>query len=114
MKKYISTILLGALLAVSSVANAQSQQVLKGRIVNSEGEPVVGAVVNVAEQSRIAITDDEGYFTLKKVVASDEICVKCLGYQSAQEKITTFDGSFKIILKDDPKYYESIIANTLK
>ena len=73
MKKYISTILLGALLAISTVANAQSQQVLKGRIVNSEGEPIVGAVVNVAEQSRIAVTDDQGYFTLKKVTASDEI-----------------------------------------
>ena len=105
MKKYFSTILLGALLAISSVANAQSQQVLKGRVVNSEGEPVVGAVVNVAEQSRIAVTDDQGYFTLKKVTASDEICVKCLGYLSAQEKVTTFDGTYKIVLKDDLDEY---------
>ena len=105
MKKYFSTILLGALLAISSVANAQSQQVLKGRVVNSEGEPVVGAVVNVAEQSRIAVTDDQGYFTLKKVTASDEICVKCLGYLSTQEKVTTFDGTYKIVLKDDLDEY---------
>lgn len=104
MKKYISTILLGALLAVSSTAFAQ-QQVLKGRIVNSDGEPVVGAVVNVAEQSRIALTDDNGFFTLKKVEKSDEICVSSLGYKNAQEKITSFDGSFVITLESDLDEY---------
>ena len=105
MKKYISTILMGALLAISSVANAQIEKELKGRVVNSQGEPVVGAVVNVAEQSRIAITDDEGFFFLKKVKESDEICVKALGYQNAQEKISSFDGSFRIILEDDIDEY---------
>ena len=104
MKKNISTILLGALLAVSSTAFAQ-QQVLKGRIVNSDGEPVVGAVVNVAEQSRIALTDDNGFFTLKKVEKSDEICVSSLGYKNAQEKITSFDGSFVITLESDLDEY---------
>ena len=104
MKNYISTILLGALLAVSSTAFAQ-QQVLKGRIVNSDGEPVVGAVVNVAEQSRIALTDDNGFFTLKKVEKSDEICVSSLGYKNAQEKITSFDGSFVITLESDLDEY---------
>lgn len=94
------TLMLTALLAVSASAMAQQTQVLKGRIVNSAGEPVVGAVVNVAEESRIAVTDKDGYFSLKKVAKTDEICVSCLGYQNAQEKVTAFDGSFVITMQD--------------
>lgn len=81
-------LMLSALLCASSSVLAQ-EQVLKGRIVNSQGEPIPGAVVNVAEESRIALTDKEGYFTLKKVTPSDEICVSSVGYKNAQEKVTT-------------------------
>ena len=40
---------------------AQDAKVLKGRIVNAEGEPIAGAVVNVAEASRIALSDKDGF-----------------------------------------------------
>lgn len=100
------TLMLGALLGASTTAFAQSQQMLKGRIVNNEGEPVVGAVVNVAEENRIVLTDAEGYFQLKKVSKDDEICVSSLGYKNAQEKVTTFDGSFVIKLEADVDEYE--------
>lgn len=81
-------LMLSALLCASSSVLAQ-EQVLKGRIVNSQGDPIPGAVVNVAEESRIALTDKDGYFTLKKVTPSDEICVSSVGYKNAQEKVTT-------------------------
>ena len=42
---------------------AQDAKVLKGRIVNAEGEPIASAVVNVAEASRIALSDKDGFFT---------------------------------------------------
>ncbi len=99
-------LMLGLLLGVSSIALAQTERVLKGRVVNSQGEPVVGAVVNVAEESRIALTDDNGFFTLKKVTANDEICVASVGYQNAQEKITAFDGTFVITMKDALSEYD--------
>lgn len=51
-------LMLSALLCASSSVLAQ-EQVLKGRIVNSQGDPIPGAVVNVAEESRIALTDKE-------------------------------------------------------
>lgn len=91
---------LGAMLLASANAQAQNEQTLKGRIVDSDDQPVVGAVVNVAEQSRIALTDDQGYFTLKHVAKSDEICVSCLGFKNAQVKVK-FDGNFKVVLEDD-------------
>ena len=54
-------LMLSALLCASSSVLAQ-EQVLKGRIVNSQGDPIPGAVVNVAEESRIALTDKDGYY----------------------------------------------------
>jgi TonB-linked SusC/RagA family outer membrane protein len=99
-------LMLGALLGASSTAFAQTENTLKGRVVNSKGEPIVGAVVNVAEESRIALTDKDGYFTLKKVSNDDEICVSSLGYKNAQEKVTTFDGTFSVTLEDDLDEYE--------
>lgn len=99
-------LMLGAFLGMSGVALAQQTQALKGRIVDSKGEPIVGAVVNVAEDSRIALTDKDGYFTLKKVSKSDEICVSCVGYKNAQEKISSFDGSYKITLEDDVNEFD--------
>ena len=55
---------------------AQDAKVLKGRIVNAEGEPIAGAVVNVAEASRIALSDKDGFFTLKNVKPADEASCK--------------------------------------
>ena len=99
-------LMLTALLGLSGSAMAQQTYVLKGRIVNSAGEPIVGAVVNVAEESRIALTDKDGYFSLIKVAKTDEICVSCLGYQNAQEKVTAFDGSYVITMKEEESYLE--------
>ena len=94
-------LMLAALLSLSGSAMAQQTYVLKGRVVNSAGEPIVGAVVNVAEESRIALTDKDGYFSLVKVAKTDEVCVSCLGYQNAQEKVTAFDGSYVITMKEE-------------
>ena len=60
---------------------AQDAKVLKGRIVNAEGEPIAGAVVNVAEASRIALSDKDGFFTLKNVKPADEVYVSSVGYR---------------------------------
>ncbi|MGN1260602.1 MAG: carboxypeptidase regulatory-like domain-containing protein, partial [Alloprevotella sp.] len=65
-------LLLGALLMMTATVWAQSEQTLKGRVTDSEGNPIAGAIVNIAEQSRIVLTDDEGCFTLKGVRLTDE------------------------------------------
>lgn len=76
-------LLLPGFLWLQTIALAQNEQVLKGRIVDSKGAPIAGAVVNVAEQSRIALSDKDGYFILKNVKSQDEICVSSVGYLNA-------------------------------
>lgn len=92
------------LMLLGNAAWAQELKTLKGRIVNAEGDPIAGAVVNVAEASRIALTDREGWFSLKKVKQADEICVSSVGYLSTTA-IADFDENFKIVLEEDLDEY---------
>ncbi len=70
------------LVLVSCTTWAQVERTLTGRIVDMEGNPIAGAVVNVTESSRIALSDTDGNFSLKNVKPEDELCVSCIGYQN--------------------------------
>jgi hypothetical protein len=92
------SLLLAGMLLSATAAGAQSKgQDLKGRIVDGEGNPIAGAVVNIAEQSKISLTDEKGYFNLKNVKLTDEICVSSVGYHNAQVA-ADFNGDFTITL----------------
>ena len=53
-------LLWGVLIILSGTVRAQDEQTLKGRILDTDGTPIPGAIVNVTEQSRIALSDDNG------------------------------------------------------
>lgn len=99
------SLLMGALLLTASNIWAQSTQTLKGRIVDAEGNPVAGAVINIAEESRIVLSDKDGYFTLKNVGASDEICISSVGYKNVQVPVE-FSDDFKVEMEEDIDEYE--------
>lgn len=87
-----------ALMGLSMTASAQNVRDLQGRVLNADGEPVVGAVINVAEDNKIVLTDANGNFTLKGVKADDEICAAALGYQNAIVKMDANSSDFVIKL----------------
>lgn len=103
--KDISKFLLMAILMLfANMAWAQEGSTLKGRVVDTEGNPIPGAVVNVAEASRIALSDKDGYFTLKNVKPADELCISSVGYFDGT--ITAeFEDDFKIVLEADLDKY---------
>lgn len=100
-RKYL---LVGVLMLACSNIWAQEAGVLKGRILDAEGKPIAGAVVNVAEQSRIVLSDENGFFFLKNVKADDELCVSCIGYKNATG-IAEFDSDFTITMEADLDEY---------
>lgn len=100
----VKSLLLGAFLLMGGSAMAQNAQVLKGRIVDAEGNPIAGAVVNVAEQSRIALSDENGYFTLKNVKPADELNVSSVGYFNATAT-ADFNEGFQIVMEADLDEY---------
>ena len=71
----LNKVLLATVLSSASLSVWAQEGILKGRVVDVEGNPIPGAVVNVLEGSRIALSDENGYFQLKKVVpnAPDEV-----------------------------------------
>ena len=92
------------LLAVTaSTAFAAPGQTLKGRVVDSEGQPIVGAVVNLGEGLKMVLTDQDGRFELKKVDARDEVFVDYLGYKQGRKK-ADFSGNFEIVLELQDEY----------
>ena len=94
-----------AFMAMSSAGLLAQDGILKGRVIDKEGNPVAGAVVNVMEGSRIALSDADGYFRLKKVGNNDEIYASCVGYLPTT-KAVEFDGNFVIVLEEDTDIYQ--------
>jgi TonB-linked SusC/RagA family outer membrane protein len=91
------------LLAVQSVY-AQEPKIANGRIVDETGNPVAGAVVNVAEESRIALSDKNGYFRLKNLKQGDEIIVTCEGYRTASVIAVALENLTVELTKDRDEY----------
>ena len=96
--------LLSLITLLSCVAWAQDGRVLRGRIVDPSGDPIPGAVVNVSEASRIALSDKDGYFNLKNVKQADELCIKSVGFLSTTA-IADFDPDFQIVMEPDADMY---------
>ncbi|WP_205461952.1 SusC/RagA family TonB-linked outer membrane protein [Mangrovibacterium lignilyticum] len=83
---------------------AQQEKVLTGRIVDPQGNPVSGVIVNVAESSRISLSDSDGNFSLTRVKDGEEIIFSLIGYKNAVET-ADFGGSFEIIMEPDLDEY---------
>ena len=99
--KISKCLLIVALMGISLSAAAQTAREVKGRVVNADGKPIAGAVVNVAEDNKIVLTDDNGVFTLKGARPDDDICAAAFGYENAVVKFDPNVSSFVITLQDE-------------
>lgn len=97
-------LLTGALIFVTFNALAQKEPVLEGRIVDSTGEPIAGAMINIAEQSRYVLSAIDGTFSLKNVKPNDELIISSAGYKTTSS-IAEFGGNFVIVMEDDLDEY---------
>ena len=97
-------LLTGVLILITCNIQAQEEQVLKGRIVDSSGNPIAGAVINAAEQSRIALSDKDGYFSLKNVKQDDELIISNAGYKNATGT-ADFNSDFVVVMESDLDKY---------
>ncbi|GGM79096.1 prevent-host-death protein [Dyadobacter beijingensis] len=84
MKKFILTLMAGA---VSALAFAQPAQTIKGRVVDAESQqPVIGANVIITSVTPIlgGVTDTEGNFRIEKVpVGRHSFRITSVGYDDA-------------------------------
>ncbi|MCY4780042.1 SusC/RagA family TonB-linked outer membrane protein [Sphingobacterium sp. UT-1RO-CII-1] len=73
-----------------------SQQVLTGRVLNQEGQALVGATITVVGKNTSTATDQSGNFRLSANIG-DQLEIIMLGYQKRTTKVQTLD-NVRIVL----------------
>lgn len=100
----LKLMLMSIFFLIASTTFAQEEKVLNGRIVDPEGNPIPGVIVNVAESSHIVLSDKDGNFSLNKVKENDEIIFSLPGYKNTTET-ADFLGSFEVVMEPDLDKY---------
>jgi TonB-dependent outer membrane receptor, SusC/RagA subfamily, signature region len=86
---------------------------LKGVVVDTEGQPVTGAGVEVANRSGVGtITDQDGNFYLEDISPDAQIRVSFIGMASQQ--IDVLGRTFiSIVMQEDSQFLESVVVTAL-
>ncbi|HYQ57793.1 MAG TPA: SusC/RagA family TonB-linked outer membrane protein [Draconibacterium sp.] len=104
LARVFKLLLMGIFSLITITTYAQEEQILNGRIIDSEGNPIPGVVVNVAESNRLILSDEEGNFSLDRVNVGDEIVFTLLGFKT-KTVMADFSGNFEVILESDLDEY---------
>ena len=102
--RVLKLLLIGIFSLIAVTTFAQGERILQGRIIDPEGNPVSGVVVNAAESFRIALSDKDGNFSLDRVSLGDGIIFTLTGYKT-QTVIADFRENFQVILEPDRDEY---------
>lgn len=112
----IGAILLASGLTGSSYAMAtpptqsqsvtQSSTIIKGQIVDAEGEPILGATVVELGTTRGTVTDIDGNFTINSH-ANAKLRISYVGYKTVETKATN---GMKIVMQNDNAQLDEIVV----
>lgn len=80
-------------------AGNQDNNVARGRVMDNNGEPVVGAIVTVVGTDKKGVTDVNGYYSISGVSPSDVLEYSYIGMKSYKRKAGSKRAN--IILEDD-------------
>ena len=101
----VSGIMMILLASLGSLPVSAQNRTISGKVVDTGGEPVIGAAVTVVGNSRIgAATDLDGNFSLS-VPAGASISVESIGYTSQTFAIGN-QSVFNIVLEEDAEMLE--------
>ena len=112
----IGAILLASGLTGSSYAMAtpptqsqsvtQSSTIIKGQIVDAEGEPIVGATVVELGTTRGTVTDIDGNFTINSH-ANAKLRITYVGYKTVETKAVN---GMKVVMQNDNAQLDEIVV----
>lgn len=104
VKRFIMVAL--ALLTIGVQAFAQN--VVTGKVVDSNGEPVVGAGVQIKGTTTGVVTDLDGNFSVK-TGANATLVISSIGYKTANVAVGNRN-NFNIVLEDDSLFLDDVIV----
>ncbi|MBQ0075324.1 MAG: TonB-dependent receptor, partial [Prevotella sp.] len=85
------------------------QAQVKGNVVDSAGEPIIGATVMEKGTTNGVITDFDGNFTIKMQSTSHDLQISYVGMKSASVKVGS-KTDIKVILEDDATTLNEVVA----
>lgn len=116
MLQLIKSCTLTALL-VSFAFILHAQNLIKGTIKDSDGNPIDNATISV-DGTKVAIsTNSEGNFTIQLPAGKSKITARAVGYMPAKKDLanTTYQEGLEIILDSDNRNLEEVVVSgTLK
>ena len=83
---------------------------ISGRVTDSSGSPVTGAIIMVKGQSTATSTDSTGYFSLTIPDDTKIIVISAVGFDTKEIKITSSNDPLKIILNDTIKELQEVVV----
>ena len=97
-----------ALCAASLLAegSAFAQTLTRGKVVDAQGEPVIGAAVIVPGTTTGAVTDFEGNFEIN-AAAGTTLEVSCIGYATQTVKAAA---NLQVVLQDDTTFLDEVVV----
>lgn len=94
-------------------ADASSASLAKGRVtgrvIDENGEPVIGAGILIKGTMSGSTSDYDGYFTLDSVEGSAEIMVSALSYETKGLKVNPGD-NLTIVLRSDSMLLDELVV----
>ena len=96
------------------IPSSQSTQQVKkitGKVVDTAGEPIIGASVSIRGTNSGAITNLDGAFSLSASIGSI-LVVSYIGYQTTEIRVGPTN-SYTVTLKDDSKALEEVVVTAM-
>lgn len=84
----------------------QSSTIIKGQIVDAEGEPIVGATVVELGTTRGTVTDIDGNFTINSH-ANAKLRISYVGYKTVETKAAN---GMKVVMQNDNAQLDEIVV----
>jgi len=102
--------ILGALFLVLSPSMAWAQATIKGKVVDEEGLPVIGATVMVVGTQNGTSTDVDGNFALQNVKSGSQLQFSFIGMQT--ETVTVSDAAtfLNVVMKNDSEKIDEVVV----
>lgn len=106
MKKLLTVVF--ALLSFSAMVFAQSRTI-SGRVLDTDGQPVIGAVVQNAKTKAGVVTDFDGRFSIS-AETGQTLNVDVLGYVSQKVTVGSSSTLENIVLVEDAEMLEDVVV----